>query len=435
VSDLTAERSEQLDSIAPLLAGSLLIADQWVVRNAQTVEILDSVMVRRRYNRHFLLPPEDLRAKLDGGVVLPVFFLRKHNFVNCHVRDSGGRMRSLLSATEGDHLTFAILVWIGEEVLQRGLPPEFMRRLRKVPEVKTERPVDVFGPFDDPNTEEIVKSLAAPGPFKQMLDAAKVGYLLFAVVDPDAERQVLGFQLEQRVPGFSPPEYSWLKRKWLGWCRLVGWVSHSFRLELGFEHVAVPTHVDLEAPDGITFGQRRLSINVGRRAPGTNSRKARFRFMSRVGHPRDFVAVDVHPGDTALLRGWLAGIIVTAILAAVAIAFWTGGHPAGKTATSLLLLVPGAVPLLVVAHGENPYVTEVVRGLRYAVILLAGWMVVATGCVVLISSKQAKIVAIALTALTVFAAATTVILLATYLRSRPEYDAVEFVDDQLNRIA
>lgn len=433
----TEARKAQLQAAAPVLAGALLTSDQWMIRNAETVRILDSVVVQRSFNRHFLLPPTDLRAELDGGIVLPIFYLRKRSFVNCHVRDSTKRVQSLLSAAEGNYLMAEMLVWIAQQVLQRErLPPALFACLHAIPAQQDPQSVDPLGSLVNSVSVDMLERLGGTPAFKQMVDAAQVGYLLFAVVDRHAERQVVALEFEQRLPEPRKwEEYGVVKRAWLKWCQLVGWLPRRFKLELGPDHAATPTHIELEAPDGVTFGRRFLSTSIGIRKLGTNSRRARFRFMRRPNHEKDFVAVDVHPGDTALLRGWLAGVAVTAILAALAIAFWVGGHPASKAATSLLLLVPGAVPLLVVAHGENPYVTEVVRGVRYGVILLAGWMVGAAAIVVLVSANQGRLVAILLTAFAVLAAVTTLILVATYRLSRPEYESAEFVDEALNRIA
>jgi hypothetical protein len=435
----TAERQAELDEIAPQLAATLLIADQWMVRNAETVRLVDTNVVRRRFHRHFLLPPREVRAELDGGVVLPIFFLRKQNFVNCHVRDSGSSVRSLLSAADGNYLIAAVLIWMAETVLQDSdLPPELIRRLGSVPAHGAGTSYQILSPLADSTEGRTMELLNGSKQFVAMVEAACEGYLLFAVVDRRAARQVVALDLEHRLSHPRTPGKTRAKRVWYFWCQLIGWMPYRFNLDMGPDHVAVPNHVELEAPDGITFGRRILAFpdqpRLIHRKKGTNSRRARYRFDRRPGGKSEYVGVDVHPGDTALLRGWIAGVAVTAILAALAIVYWNGGLT-NKAATSLLLLIPGAVPLLVVAHGEHPYVTQVVRGLRYCVILLAVYMAAATGIVVLISSKQVQLIAIAITALGGLAAVSTLILLLTYLRGRPSYESVEFVDVDLNRIA
>lgn len=435
----TDARKAELDQITPQLAVTLLISDQWMVREAETVRLVDTNMIRRRFHRHFLLPPKEVRARLDGGIVLPIFFLKKENFVSCHVRDSSSSVRSLLSAADGNHLTVAILTWIAEAVLLRpDLPAELVERLRGVPALGPGAAYQVLTPLKDPDEAQTMELLKGSEQFVAMVEAACEGYLLFAVVDRKAARQVVALDLEHRLAQPRTPGKTRARRLWYFWCQLIGWMPYRFNLVIGPDHVAVPTHVELEAPEGITFGMRTLAFPDPPRfvhhKKGTNSRRARYRFDRRPGRKSEYVGVDVHPGDTALLRGWLAGVIVTAILAALAVVYWKGGLT-NKAATSLLLLIPGAVPLLVVAHGEHPYVTQIVRGLRYCVILLAAYMVIATGIVVLVSGKQVELIATAITVLGGFAAATTLILLFTYLRSRPSYEDVEFVDLDLNRIA
>ena len=436
MSQLSPERRSELDAAAPSVAAALLLCDRWMVRHAESVRVVDDVTVRRRFFKHFLLPPKGLGAELDGGVVVPVFLLGRRTFVNCNVRDGGRNVRSLLSADEGRHLLARMLGWVAEKVLQtNGLPEDVRRRIEEAVEWRAESAEQALGPLEDAEAEEAMEVLRNSPPFKELIDFACTGYLLFAVADADVERQVISLELEQRLPEPVRREDGALRERWRRWCQLIGWAPRQLKILLGYDHVALPTHIEVEAPDGITFGRRTISTNVGVRRAGTGARRARFRFRRRPRHPADYVAVAVYPGDTALLRGWIAGVGVTAILAGLAVSYWLGGQPASKSATSLLLLIPGAVPLLVVAHGEHPYVTAVVRGLRYAVIVLAGWMVVAAGVVVLVSKKQPTVIASALSGLCLLAAVTTGMLTATYLRSRPSYERDEFVDDALNRIA
>jgi hypothetical protein len=502
VSALAFERQAELEGLGRKIGASLLISNRWIIRSVESVRMVDGGTLRRRFSRHFILPPQGVRAPLDGGVLIPIMLVNKHVFVRCNVYDASRRLRSPLTASGGRWLTFSAVSWAAAEILQGRMevPPWFLNRVWElVGPTHINRPA-LFAPLGPgflQEEEEAVQVLGASPDFVQLANAVADGYLLFAVVDPADERQVLTVEYEVPMPDpkdVNPKGFRGLR---IALGQRIGWTPLPFKLEIGSDYATASTHVDIAALQGLSFGRRELDPGHHPGGPrhrifhrGTTFGGARFRFTQQPGKRGAYVAFQVHPGDTAMLRGWMAGVAILSILAALAVAEWLGAH-LGGSAPPLLLLGPAAIPLLVAGQGEHPYVTKVVRGVRYAVIFLTLWAIAGATAIAILTTgsgladneasatqlsrpasqgqpqpqphnggTDARVLpgqgdrmeassagadggqgvdsialAVTLSALCLGASVNTGVLYVTYRRSRPKVAGHEYVDLELNRIA
>ena len=178
-----------------------------------------------------------------------------------------------------------------------------------------------LGPGFALEEEEAVQRLGASADFVQLVNAVADGYLLFAVVDSEEERQVLTVEYEVPMPDPKDVNPKGFRGFRIGFAQRIGWTPLPFKLETGSDYATASTHVDISALEGLSFGRRELDPGHAPNEPrhrifhrGTTLGGVRFRFTQRPGKRGSYVAFHVHPGDSAMLRGWMAGAAILAIL-------------------------------------------------------------------------------------------------------------------------
>jgi hypothetical protein len=383
---LTREQGKAL-----LLA--LYTQDQWVIRTVDRVNFIDRNTARRRIVRHFSLPRHtEARAEIDGRCLLPVFTLRKGTFISCDLRDAGDRRVALRPIEERWDLTASALEALVEEAQPGATNDEdLVKRIRRLVRCTFAESDDALESLleyreDIEASSPQVAGLLATKAFRKLATHLSKNYLVFADIPmEDGEAHMISYLIDQRfldrVQDFReagmpvPRRAGRLKR-------LLGLAPHVY-LHLWPITGAGSSHLEIEAPEGVDFGYRDLRLPRRRtiRHPGTSARHARFLAPRTAAAGEGYVRLNVHPGSGVMrTAGPAVGLFFAALVAVVAISDAT---PSG--AATLLLILPGLTSYVAARPGEHPYVTRVVRGVRYltlspvplsalaAAILVAGW--------------------------------------------------------------
>jgi hypothetical protein len=406
---------------------ALLTQPRWITRTVESIRFVDRNVVSRRVVRHFVIPREEAaRPKVDERFVMPVFAIRKGEFISCDLLDGAGRSVTLAPLQDRCKLSYLALL----DIMRRaGLKEEdtLYEHLWHIVESPREVKLDEFKAFLGTSSagRELIRS-------KKMYDLIRFiarNYLVYRSVPETqlAEDQVLTMRLERRVPdtrGDFDRAGQPAPSRWLQLLRWLGLASHEFRHE--FIQSAGSTHIEVEAPDGIALGYRHLDY-LGYGVPpeftkivdtfgtrGTSKRRARF-LIPRTAPAGTYAAtINLRPGAGVMRDGpqAVAGLLTGLILLVVARRSHIDQASLIDAAATLLLVLPALVALVAARPAEHPRVTRVIVGPR--ILTLTVVPLAATAAYTLITNWPTWV----LLALSVASMALTVELFLVYFLAR-----------------
>jgi hypothetical protein len=421
---------------------ALYTQNDWMIRTVDRVRFIDRNTVRRRIVRHFTLPHHSAAqpiVEVGGNLrcLLPVFTLEKGKFISCDLRDAGNRRVALRPLADRWDLTVAALLALLSEA---DHDVESDRELKRRVEILVRSTyhdspkalgdlLEYRGQIES-DAPELAKLLAT-SEFEKLAGYLAKNYLVFADVALDGPEatHMISYVVDQRfvdrATDFKEADME-VPRRSARLQRLLGLVPHVYLHPWSISG-AGSSHLEIEAPEGVDFGERDLRLPRLKtlRHPGTSSRYARFLAPRTAASGEGFVKLNVHPGSGVMrTAGPAVGMLFTALVVIVA-----ASSVRASAAATLLLILPGMTSFIAARPGEHPYVSRVVRGVRYttlmpiplsalaAAALIAGWPVCWLWLIAAISTIPVLILAIG----------------ARRLRVRPAYN--EFVMSDLTRIA
>ncbi|HVO55966.1 MAG TPA: hypothetical protein VMT37_16270 [Solirubrobacterales bacterium] len=358
---------------------ALLSQPRWITRTVESIRFVDRNVVSRRVVRHFVVPREEAaRPKVNSRFVVPVFAVRKGDFISCDLLDGAGHSVTLAPLQDRCKLSYLALLDITRKA---GLKEEdgLYEHLWHIVESPREVELEDFEAFLTTSLQgrELMRS--------KMYEVVRFmarNYLIYRSV-PEvhrAEDQVLTMRLERRVPdtrgdfdraGAAPPG------RWLQLLRWLGLASHEFRHE--FIQSAGSTHIEVEAPDGIALGYRHLDY-LGYGIPpkiqlkpidsfearGTSKRRARFLVPRTAPNGTYAATINLRPGAGVMRDGpqAVAGLLAGLILLVIARRSHIDKPSLIEAAATLLLVLPALVALVAARPAEHPRVTRVIVGPR-----------------------------------------------------------------------
>ncbi len=372
---------------------SLYTQSDWIIRTVDRVKFIDRNTIRRRIVRHFTLPSYDeAMPVIDGRCILPVFTLPKGSFISCDLRDASDRKIALRPIEERwDLTTLALQALLTEAYPQASKDATLWalssRLVRSTYHDSDQALADLlnYRTVVSQSAPELAQLLATNA-FAELATYLSKNYLVFADValNHDATHMI-SYVMDQRVID-RPRDFleagMQVPRRRGRFKRLLGLAPHVYLHPWAITG-AGSSHLEIEAPDGVDFGVRDLRLPKRRiiRYPGTSSRYARFLAPRTATSGEGYVRVKVHPGSGVMrTAGPAVGFLFTAMVVIVAAA-----EVRPTAAATLLLILPSLTSFVAARPGEHPYVTRVVRGVRYltltpiplsafaGAILVAGW--------------------------------------------------------------
>lgn len=396
---------------AVLLA--LLSQPRWIIRTVESVAFIDRQTVRRRIGRHFTIPAPDLCPTLGDKVVLPVFGIPKGQFISCDLKDGGGNLVALPALPERAHYSADALCFLAERIdgsLDKTARQVISEFVTAGPQTSQERL--------EAAEEGSLSYLFSDLHFKLLATYLAHNYLVYVDVSVPTNsdspaRHIIRFELDSMIPPraddelrrfrttrrFGQPAFSW-RSPHRGRDRRFRSVTRTVLRRLGlrgnpYTHIlpvdgAGSLHLDVEATEGIAFGERHLRFFPSKgkflsvRHHGASARRARFLIPRTLGRGSAAMTINVRP-DRGLLReaSWVL-LVAFAILL-----YWTYRDftqlDGPKAPLSLLLVVPGLVSVVTTRPGEHPYASSVLFFVRLLAVLplplgvLAGFILLIEG--------------------------------------------------------
>lgn len=390
-----SEKNEIYADMGQAITLALLSQPRWITRTVESIRFVDRNVVRRRISRHFVVPKssqcrpklvfEGDNRPLEGErelCILPIFAVRKGHFITCDLTNESGVSVSLDPLLDRWKLCYLSLVSV-VRLAKIEIDEILQKRLWEI--VSQPKPAELD------ELQAHLQGLGTKG--QRFLSSSLFGlaefyarnYVIFRTVPAASFEHVLTMRLDRRMPdhqkdfedsGRKPPSRFLRGQRWLGLA------PHEFRHE--FVHSAGSTHLEVEAPDGIAIGSRRLEIPASTdrekdgmrallRGRGTSKRRARF-LVPRASVPGHCVGtMTLRPGSGVMRGGGPPIAALFTILVGI-IAWKQGDVRNTDAATAILLLVPGFVSLVAARPAEHPGVSRVVVGIRMltvSVVLLA----------------------------------------------------------------
>lgn len=442
----------------PVQGESLLLAlytqNDWIIRTVERVKFVDHNTVRRHVIRHFRLPryPEARPAIAEvaglttpsGRCILPVFTLKKGVFITCDLRDASGRKIALRPIEERWGLAYQAMF----SVLSRANPlaakdQELQRLVWDVVSTTHRHAEDAFRAllaYDNALMRELpeVSAVLTSEDFRKLAKYLAWNYLVFADVDLASDQDhMISYMVDERfadrltdfreVGMLVANEAVKKKQRRARFRKQLGLMPHTYFHPWPISG-AGSSHLEISAPDGVDLGKRELRLpnrKYSLRHPGTSSRYARFLAPRSVGEGEGYARLEVHPGSGVMrTAGPMIGALFTFLLIIVA-AF----DVKPSLAATLLLILPSLASLVAARPGEHPYVSRVVRGVRY--LTLFPILVSALAVAVLAAElpQWFLVVLIAVSALL------TGVLLTGARRLKVRSARVDLVKDDLTRVA
>jgi len=399
-----AERSRKKGPYARLgrqVVLALLTQPRWITRTVESVRFVDRNVVSRRVVRHFVVPrDEGARPEVDGRYAMPVYAVRKGQFISCDLIDGGGHAVSLAPLQDRCKLSFLALL---DLMRTADLKEEdtLLDHLWHIVESPEQVPLDDFEEFLGRTRRG--RDLLGSEMFRLVEFLAR-NYLIYRAIPVKqvADDHVLTMRLERRVPDSrgdfelaekDPPPRNLQARRWLGLA------SHEFRHE--FIQSAGSTHIEVEAPDGIAIGYRVIDhlgfgvapsfgheVLASLSSRGTSKRRARFLIPRSAPFGAYAATVNLRPG-AGIMRDAGQAVALLLLGLILIIAHWRSDIDSNAglvdAAASLLLVLPALVALVAARPAEHPRVTRVLVGPRIltlnviplsalaAVTLIVGW--------------------------------------------------------------
>lgn len=363
--ELLEDRSADIAAAILTLLGE---RTRWRHRWVETISVLSPELQRRRVSVDFTVPQE-LHAALALGEqwVVPLAWLSRRQLVNFDLMDRERRAVPLMLASQTAYVTRDVLVAAavrgGWDVA--GSAPDVLEVIEAVTQ-------EEVGPTDPASLLERARELRLGEDFTALVGAATRGFLLLAVVDDVAMRQVLKWQTDElREP--------------------TGFVVRS-ALE-GLDEAA-STHVELELPDFTEAMSFSLFDDLGGAAEGEEARadvelaaairqespsRERPRLLLRPAPSarRPFVRAElqVSPWEfvvPALVMSVVAAVVLGAgLLSGIADALTAPTAGTASVAATVVLATFAALSGLVLRVESHPFVRRLLATSRLALAVVA----------------------------------------------------------------
>jgi hypothetical protein len=381
-------------ALNPVQGESLLLAlytqNDWIIRTVERVKFVDHNTVRRHIIRHFRLPkyPEArpktvLPAGLEkqsGRCILPVFTLPKGSFVNCDLRDASGRKIALRPIEERWGLTYQAMFSVLLRANSKATDDQKLRSLVwdvvSTTHSRADDALRALGAYPTAlkRTLPDVSQAMEAKDFRELSAYLAWNYLVFADISLVSDQDhMISYMMDERfadrlvdfqeVGMRVASEPAQKQQKGARLRKQLGLMPHTYFHPWPISG-AGSSHLEIKAPEGVAFGARELKLPnraFPLRHPGTSARYARFLAPRSVGKGEGFARIDVHPGSGVMrTAGPMIGALFTFLLVIVAAC----GVKASLAAT-LLLILPSFASVVAARPGEHPYVSRVVRGVRY----------------------------------------------------------------------
>jgi hypothetical protein len=380
---------------------ALYTQNQWIIRTVERVTFVDQNTVRRRVIRHFSLPSDGTARAVVSGTrcLLPVFALPKGSFISCDLRNADDHRIALRPIEERWDLTFHALFSLLREAEPKASQDAELAQLAKSMIRATHTNAEAaLGRFRAHHTAlqttaPKIATVLAEDAFWQLAEYLAWHYLVFADVElNEAEDHMISYVVDQRFADRpidlkearmqEGTSKSRRKSRRLRLRKQLGLAPHSYYHPWTMTG-AGSSHLEIRAPDGVYFGSREVKLPNRKllRHNGTSNRYARFLAPRTVSQGEGYAKLRIHPGSGVMrTAGPIVGALFTLVLIIVAI--W-GVAP--TSAATLLLILPGFTSFVAARANEHPYVSRVVRGVRYltlfpipvatlaVAVLVAGW--------------------------------------------------------------
>jgi hypothetical protein len=373
---------------------SLLLAlhtqNDWIIRTVERVKFVDHNTVRRLVIRHFRLPKyEEARPLVEignpsgGGTqrcMLPVFALKKGVFISCDLRDGSDRKIALRPIEERWELTYQALFSLllradpaaaGDERLRERVWDLIKTTWRRADD--SFRALLAYGQQLE-STLPAVATVIDSEDFRDLAEYLSRNYLVFADVELTPQRDhMISYMFDERfadrISEFREAGMQLgnplveKKEKGIRYRKQLGLRPHTYLHPWPISG-AGSSHLEIQAPDGVDLGRRELKLPQRRHVlkhRGTSARYARFLAPRSASGGEGFAKLEIHPGSGVMrTAGPVIGALFAFLLFVVALA-----HIKPGLAATLLLILPSLSSLVAARPGEHPYVTRVVRGVRY----------------------------------------------------------------------
>ena len=371
---------------------TLLSQPRWITRTVETVAFVDRQTVRRRISRHFIVPDKAIRPEIATGVLLPVLGVPKGQFISCDLKDESNHAVSVPALPGRAHLSADALCVLAEYLL--GGVDSTMREL--ITELVTAGPESSQAKLEAAR-DRAMKSLFADPHFRLLATYLAHNYLVFVDValptDGEPARHIVRFELDSMIRPqvedelrelrasrrYGRPGIYWRPRH-RGWDRRPRALIRTILRSLGlrgnpFTHIvpidgAGSYHLDVEAAEGVAFGERHLRFYPGRgtfldvQHPGASSRRARLLIPRTLGRGSAAMTINIRAAS-GLLRDTAPPLLIgfAAMLYGVYCNFETL-QGAELAPVPLLLVIPGLVSVITARPGEHPYVSSVLFYIR-----------------------------------------------------------------------
>jgi hypothetical protein len=372
------------------LSLALMTQSEWIIRTVERVKFVDQNTVRRNVIRHFRLPkypearpetpmPDGLDGENPARCMLPIFALAKGSFISCDLRDGRNRKIALPPIDERWALSYQVLMSVVARAEPSAADDEELRsqiwEVVKTPFRNAEESLKALWAYRD-NMAAAHPDVAAAlcsSRFENLSKYLARNYLVFADVEMKPyEDHMISYMLDERfadrrfefeeagMQAGMPSRQRKLRTSRL--LKQLGLKPHLYFHPWPISG-AGSSHLEIAAPEGVDFGTREVHLpqKYPMRHRGTSSRYARFLAPRSVSQGEGFARLEVHPGSGVMrTAGPMIGGLFAFLLLVVAI-----GNVRPSLAATLLLIIPSLASLVAARPGEHPYVTRVVRGVRY----------------------------------------------------------------------
>lgn len=363
-------------------ANVLVLADripEWITRRVETVEYLDHAVARRTVRVDLDLEAiGDVRdaekwPRVGGRLLVPVAMLQRRSLTSAEVVEEGGGRMPLLNKTEERRLLQDGLTSLAKAVLKEADPSAAITE--QIASLVQGDPPEPGDPA--PAWADAAAPLMSNRAFQYQLYLVRNYYLLVVPIDPDrAPRRVVTFSyIEDVVPpqnveddNLSPAARTLMRFRWI--FNDIGerfvYVHAPSAGDSASYHLQVPAPYDLEISEGRLVFEEAVRGGVVKEVPDRD----RLRTHAHVYLSKPMPLKDAW--FTGLLRLSPSGLVRAAPLSALFVVWslagamlytmstddWLFENGDPNSASSLFLLVPGAVAALIATPSKHSMTTR-----------------------------------------------------------------------------
>jgi hypothetical protein len=385
----------------------------------------------------FVIPSEapGYRISPDEHVrLIPLTMMRRKTLVSFGVADVDGRALSLMSMRHTQALTFEMICVLAEITLGRDHSEEVRQFARLIAFGNQQKLEEAFARAavarrDHPDSD--LSLLMNDDAARRMIRRLADNFVLLVTVEEGSARRIIRFAYDEpvslryrhsrfdrssktleRVARPAP------RKQRLAW---IGWEPTAIRFPVPAAEYTLSYHFEVEAPPGAVITE--ASLIAGR--PGVDeASRLSWDYVADRLPVVGLHAVEVPNGSISgvqvLLRpsarGWLftnalAALLSCLLLAATAVRSLSGEQV--QLVTGAIFAISAAFIVFIVQPGEHQMVSRLVAGVRYAMAILIGLLVIAGIAIILVAHTRTLLLLLCFAALTC-----TILIVAVFWRAQ-----------------